>query len=78
MSNEPTGSEEPNSGEDLIKVKDRKGNTKVMTRTDFNRKKRSKKRGAKSKSFPYTEVISIAFILTMMIIAAYVAIKIVQ
>lgn len=64
--------------ENLIKVVDRKGHVKVIPRAEYEEKKRRRKKREPHKSFPYRDVLSLALIVVIMVIAIYIALKIVQ
>lgn len=71
----------PNSqlhADDVIKVVDRKGIVKMMSRAEYESKKRRRKKRSRSKNTSYREFISIAIILVIMVLAAIIALKIVQ
>ena len=78
-SNSLNGSQDGSpSDADTVKLGDRSGNVKVLHRLKSESKKRRKKKRFKSKKFVYREALSIAFILVVMLIAVYIALKIVQ
>lgn len=65
-------------GEEMIKVVDRRGRVKHIPRSEYERKKRRRKRRERSKNVPLRDVLSIAFILAVIIIASYFALKIIK
>ncbi len=64
--------------EEIVKVVDRKGQVKFMPRAEYEQKKRRRKRREHQKSFPLKEVISIAVILILIVLASYIALNIVK
>ncbi len=66
------------SAEHLVKVVDRHGNVKTIPRSQYERKKRSRKKRGSRKIIPYGQIFSILLIVTVMILAVYIALKIVQ
>lgn len=78
--NSPDGPDSPPKPpqEDLIKVVDRKGNVKVIARSEYEEKTRRRRKREPRKTFPYRDILSLALIVVIMIIAIYIALKIVQ
>lgn len=68
----------PPSAEDTVKVVDRQGNVKVVSRSHFEQKKRHRKRREHKKTFPLKDVIIIVIIVAVMVVAAIVALKLVS
>lgn len=73
----PASGNQPSS-EEMVKVIDRNGKIKEIPRSKYDRKKRSRKKRRDRRNFSYGSALSIAIILMIMIIAAYIALKIVQ
>jgi len=68
----------PPAAEEMVKVVDRQGNVKVIPRSEYERKKRRRRRREPGKGLPIKEVVSVAFILAVIIIASYIALKILK
>lgn len=66
------------SNEEKIKVVDRAGNEKYITRAEYELKKRRRKRANSRKQFPFKEALSVVFILAVIILAAYLALHIIK
>ncbi len=66
------------TGEEKIKVVDRAGNVKYITRAEYELKKRRRKRVDSHKQFPLKETLSVVFILAVIILAVYLALQIVK
>jgi hypothetical protein len=66
------------SGAERIKVVDRAGNVKYITRAEYEMKKRRRKRVNARKQFPIKETLSVVFILAVIILAVYLALQIVK
>jgi hypothetical protein len=67
------------SDPEMIKVVDRKGNVKVIPRSEYEAKKRSrKKHEAQQKTLPVKEIISIIFIIAAIVAASYFALHFVK
>ena len=63
---------------EMIKVVDRKGNVKVIPKAEYQRKKRTRKKRTGQKLTSIREIVSVVFIVIVMAIATYLALKIVQ
>lgn len=64
--------------EELVKVIDRRGRIKEIPRSKYEQKKRTRKKHSSRKKIHYGNLFSILLILGIMIIAIYIALKIVQ
>lgn len=79
MKTQPESNQEnPSPSDDLIKVVDRQGKTKLIPRSQYESKKRSRKKRGSRKSVPYGRILSILLVVAIMVVAAYIALKIVQ
>jgi hypothetical protein len=63
---------------EMIKVVDRKGNVKVIPRTQYETRKRSRKKHEQSKTLPVKEIISIIIIVAAILVASYFALTFVK
>jgi hypothetical protein len=67
------------SDPDMIKVVDRKGNVKVILRSEYEAKKRNrKKHEAQQKTLPVKEILSIIIIIAAILAASYFALHLVK
>ena len=64
--------------EELVKVIDRRGRVKEIPRSKYEQQKRTRKKHSSRKKIHYGNLLSILLILAIMIIAIYIALKIVQ
>ncbi len=67
-----------NPDEEMIKVVNRKGAAKEIPRSEYEQKKRSRRKHEHRSVISFKTIFSIAFILLAMILSAYVALQIVQ
>ncbi|MCX6640866.1 MAG: hypothetical protein NTW14_10355 [bacterium] len=72
------GQDAQGSAAEMIKVVDRKGNVKVIPKAEYQRKKRTRKKRMGQKHTSFRETLSVVFIVIVMAIAIYLALKIVQ
>lgn len=73
--------EKPNGNEsqpEMIKVVDRQGNVKTIPRSEYEAKKRSRKRHEKQKNLPVKEIVSITFIVAVILAASYFALHLIK
>jgi hypothetical protein len=67
----PAGEE---SAEEMVKVVDRQGNVKTIPRSQYEaRKRRRKRRESSTKNIPFREIFSVAIILIIIAVASYLA-----
>lgn len=66
------------SSEEMVTVVDRRGRKKTIPRSEYERKKKGKKKREKHPTFSFKTVLSVAVIIVVMFIAAYIAFIIVE
>ncbi|MFH1861432.1 MAG: hypothetical protein ABH878_01355 [bacterium] len=76
--NVPPVSPPTSPDQDLVRVKDRKGNVKTIPRAEYEQKKRGRKRRESGNPKLVKDILSLVLILALIIVAAYIALKIVQ
>lgn len=64
--------------EDLVRIVDRSGRKKEIPRSDYESKKRRKRRRENRSIISFRNMLSVAFIIVIMAAAVYIAIKIVS
>ena len=82
-SDEAQAQDNPHLGDDsdpeMIKVVDRKGNVKIIPRSEYEAKKRRRKRqDSSSRNLPVKEIFSVIIILAAILAVSYIALHLVR